>query len=67
MRILYPILFFADTLLLVLLTNIFLQNIDTGCKAWVLVLIFAGMAATILLMIYLLKNYINQPPKNRRE
>ena len=56
MRILYTILFFADTLLLVLLTYIFLQNIDTGCKAWVQVMIFAGMAATILLMIFLLKN-----------
>src|SRR6266705_1298712 len=66
MRILYTILFFVDTLLLVFLTYLFLQKIDTGGNAWILILIFAGIVASIFLLVLLLKSYIRQPPGRRR-
>ncbi|HVV06776.1 MAG TPA: hypothetical protein VHC96_21240 [Puia sp.] len=63
MRSLYTILFFADTILLICLSWIFLQKIDSGGKTWVLILIFSGIVASIFLLIFLLINYVKQPPR----
>jgi hypothetical protein len=67
MKIIYTILFFADTLLLVFLSYLFMQKIDTGGNEAVLVLIFVGIVASILLLGFLLRSYIKQPPDQRRE
>jgi len=67
MRNLYTILFFADTILLVCLSYLFLQDIDNGSKAWVLILTFSGIAASIIVMVFLLSRYIKHPPGRRHE
>ena len=60
MRTLYTILFFADTLLLLSLSYLFLRKLDSGSSAGVLVLIFSGMIASIFMLILLLRNYIKR-------
>ncbi|HMI63985.1 MAG TPA: hypothetical protein VK518_23875 [Puia sp.] len=60
MRTLYTILFFADTLLLICLSYLFLRELDDGGAIGALVLIFPGMIASIFLLVVLLKSYVNQ-------
>ncbi|HTI07239.1 MAG TPA: hypothetical protein VL832_01750 [Puia sp.] len=60
MRILYTILFFADTLLLLSLSYLFLHKLDSGGSAGGLTLIFAGIIASIFLLILLLRSYIKR-------
>lgn len=67
MRILYTILFFADTILLVFLTYIFLQRFDLGGNLWAAVLILAGIVICIFLLVLLLRSYIKQPPGRWRD
>ena len=62
MRTLYMILFFADTLLLICLSYLFLRELDDGAAIGALVLTFPGMIASIFLLVVLLKSYIRQPP-----
>jgi hypothetical protein len=61
MRILYTILFFADTILFVFLTYIFLQRFESGSNLSMMVLIMSGITASVLLLSLLLKRYIKQP------
>jgi hypothetical protein len=63
MKILYTILFFADTILLVFLAYIFLQRFDTGGSLWQVMLIMAGIVGCIILLVLLLRSYIRRPPK----
>jgi hypothetical protein len=65
MRILYTILFFTDTILLICLSYLFLQLADNGGKLGALILIFSGMLVSICLLILLLRIYIKQPPGKR--
>ncbi|HEY8733149.1 MAG TPA: hypothetical protein VIL90_01205 [Puia sp.] len=58
------IVFFTATALLICLTYLFLHLIDSGGKTAYLVLDVAGMVASIVLLIFLLMFYINQPPDN---
>jgi hypothetical protein len=58
LRTLYTILFFADTVLLACLSFLSLHKLDQGGPAKILTLIFAGIIASILLLVYLLKKYI---------
>jgi hypothetical protein len=58
MKILFAILFFADTLLFVFLTYLFMEAIDNGSGARILVLIFSSIITSIFLLAFLLKNYI---------
>jgi hypothetical protein len=67
MKTIYTILFFADTLLLVCLTYLFLHKLDHCGPAGALVLIFLGIVASIFLLVVILKTYLNQPSgKGRR-
>jgi hypothetical protein len=61
MKTLYTILFFADTLLLVCLSYLFLHKLDHRSPAGALVLIFLGIVASISLLVVLLKTYLKQP------
>ncbi|MES1159810.1 MAG: hypothetical protein ABUM51_03570 [Bacteroidota bacterium] len=60
MRILYTILFFADTLLFLSLSYLFLHKLDTGGSVGTMALIFAGIIASIALLILLLRNYFRR-------
>ncbi len=62
MRILYGILFFIGTVLLVYLSYLFLLKTDKGGKTWVLLLILSGIATIIFLLIFFLRYYIKRPP-----
>jgi hypothetical protein len=67
MKKLYTILFYANTLLLVCLTYLFLHTLDQRRPAGELVLIFLGIVASIFLLVVLLKTYLKQPSgKDRR-
>jgi hypothetical protein len=67
MKFIYTILFFVDTVLLVGLFFLFLEDIDNGSKGLTLILILSGIAASILTMIFLLRSYIKQPPGSDHE
>jgi hypothetical protein len=58
MKILFTILFFADTLLFAFLTYLFMKEIDNGSKEQFLVLIFSSIVASIFLLAFLLRKYI---------
>ncbi len=64
MKKLYTILFFTDIIIFCSLVYLFLQNIDRGADLWLLVLILAGSVFSIIMLIYLLIKYINQPSDN---
>ncbi|MEP7257452.1 MAG: hypothetical protein ABI687_03670 [Flavitalea sp.] len=66
MKILYTILFFADTLALILLSFLFLKLLDTGIEKSVLVLVISAIVFCIILLVYFLLRYIKQPPSNSR-
>ncbi|HEX9514187.1 MAG TPA: hypothetical protein VF939_27030 [Puia sp.] len=58
MKTLYTILFFADSLLLMCLSYLFLHKLDNNSPAGVLVLIFSGIVTSIFLLVLLLRRYI---------
>jgi len=60
MKILYTILFFVDVMSLMCLSFLFLQTLDNGGSAESLVLIFLGIAASILVLVLLLRKYLNR-------
>jgi len=66
MRTIYTILFFADTIALIKLSYLFLSNIDTGSHFIFLLVLLAGMAFSIALLIYFLSAYINLLPAHRQ-
>ena len=58
MKILFTILFFADSLLFAFLTYLFMKEIDNGSEAQILILTFSGIVASIFLLAFLLRKYI---------
>ena len=66
MKTLYTILFFADTAALIKLSGLFLSTIDTGRHLLFLLVLLAGMALSIALLIYLLSAYIKLPATPRQ-
>lgn len=60
MKTIYTILFFAVTILFVVLTYTFLQRFESGSDLSMMMLITAGMTACVLLLVLLLKSYIKQ-------
>ncbi len=61
MKIVYTILFFIDTLLLIALAFLFLKLSDAGMSAATLVSVIAGIIVSILLLVYFLYRYIKLP------
>jgi DMSO/TMAO reductase YedYZ heme-binding membrane subunit len=61
MKLIYTILFFADTLVLVFLAYTILKFIDTGTSPVHFVLTCASFILCILLLVYFLLHYIKQP------
>jgi hypothetical protein len=61
MKIIYTILFFADTLFLIVLANLFLKLIDTGMSGLTFALMLFAIVASIVLLAYFLLHYIKLP------
>jgi hypothetical protein len=67
MKIIYTILFFADTLALILLTFLLLKMIDNGSNSWTFALIITGEILSIIALILFLLWYLKIPPyKSKR-
>ena len=58
MKIIYIILFFLDTAVLMALAFVFFHLMDTGKYGWSITFIGSGILLSILLLIYLLVNYL---------
>ena len=67
MKFIYTILFFIDTLILVVSSYFFLQKIDNGHDVWGLAILLAGMLASIAVLIILLLHYMKQPSPGRKQ
>ena len=61
MKIVYTILFFTDTFLLVILSFLFLKLSDKGMSGLPLALVITGIIFSILLLVYFLFRYIKLP------
>jgi hypothetical protein len=66
MRTRYTILFFADTLLLIGLSYLFLHKLDHKASPGALALIFCGIVASIFFLVRLLIGYLKQPSDHDR-
>ncbi len=64
MKIIYTILFFTDTLLLVVFSYLFLKYFDNGTPIPTLVLLSIGIMIGIILLIYFVYNYLKIPQNN---
>ena len=64
MKYLFTILFFADTLLLILLTFLFLRLLDKGITTVAMILILTAIVLCILLLAYFLSHYMKIPPSD---
>ena len=64
MKTLFVILFLIDTGLLVCLSYLFLQMLDMNSNPWLIILDFLGMMTSIIVLAFLLGNYIKQPLDN---
>lgn len=58
MKIVYIILFFLDTAVLMGLAFVFFKLMDSGKYGWSITFIGSGILLSILLLIYLLINYL---------
>jgi hypothetical protein len=61
MKALFTILFFIATGSLICLSYLFLQMLDMGSNPRLVILDFTGIFASIILLGFLLRNYIKQP------
>jgi heme/copper-type cytochrome/quinol oxidase subunit 4 len=63
MKMLFTILFFADTILLVTLTYRFLKMMDSGEHGWQLLALLTAIAGSIGLLAFFLYRYTKLPPR----
>lgn len=66
MKTLLTILFFADTLVLIVLSFFLLKMLDAGVGAGRLTFLLVVYAGCIFLLGYLLFRYMNLPPDKKR-
>jgi hypothetical protein len=67
MKIIYTILFFVNTLLLLLLTYITVQFLDEGVDFFKVALMAIAIVICIFILAYLLLQYIKIPASGRKE
>jgi hypothetical protein len=60
MKALYTILFFLDTLLLVLLSYKLFRLIDNDTGNRAILLVLSGMAVSILFLLFFMLRYLNE-------
>lgn len=63
-KIIYATLFFSDMILLLFLSFLVIKFIDKGAGWFTIIMLIAGITASIVILGLLLKNYINLPPDN---
>jgi ammonia channel protein AmtB len=66
MKILYTILFFLDTTLLVFLAYWFLRTLDAGTTPLSLIAMASAIIACIGFLVYLFVGYLKLPPKENK-
>jgi predicted neutral ceramidase superfamily lipid hydrolase len=64
MKIMYTILFFTDTMLLILLSFLFLHSLDNGTAHGTLALLLTGIVLCISFLVFFLHRYTRIPPTN---
>jgi hypothetical protein len=64
MKIIYTFLFFANTLVLLLLAFLLLRMIDNGITATRLIFMLSCILLSIALFIFLLSHYLKNPSSN---
>lgn len=62
MKFVYTILFFTDTLALVLLSYLLFKLLDQGGSRSSILLLAAALIVSILLLIYFFNRYLKLPP-----
>ena len=67
MKIIYAILFFTDTIVLLLLGFLLFKFIDTNTNLTSIILLISGIIISIALLVCLLINYLNIPPSDRHD
>ena len=65
MKTLLTILFFVDTLVLIILSYLLLKVLDMGGHGAVLTFLLLAYASCIFLLGYLLVRYMNLPPDKK--
>jgi hypothetical protein len=66
MKVLYTILFFADTLVLIVVAWLFLRLSDGGMSVELCMLLSIALLACILILILVLIHYLKLPSKSPR-
>lgn len=64
MKLLYTILFFADVLVMIILSFVFFDMVDNNAPAANIVLMVLGLAITIFALIFFFRKYLKA---SRRE
>jgi len=67
MKIIYTILFFADTLLLIVLSYTFFELMDSRIDGIVLALMVIAIVICIFMLIHFLNKYVKIPSSEERE
>jgi hypothetical protein len=63
MKMILTILFFADTMLLAVLTYWLLKIIDSGEHGWPVIALVSAIAGSILLLIFFFYRYLKLPAR----
>jgi uncharacterized membrane protein len=67
MKIIYTILFFANTVLLMFLAFLLLRMIDNGIKAGELFIMLLSISVSICFLIFFLRRYLKFPNSGRHK
>ena len=62
MKIIYTILFFVDTLILIVLAFLFLKLKDVGMNGATFIMILVAIIFSIALLVYFILHYLKLPP-----
>jgi hypothetical protein len=65
MKVLYTILFFLDTLALVLFTYFFLKVVDKGFDEISMLALLCGIVACIILLVFIMLHFVKPPAPKR--
>jgi hypothetical protein len=66
MKLLYTILFFLDTLALVLFSYYFLKMLDRGFDELSVLSLLFGIVACIILLVFIMLQFVKPPGSGRR-
>jgi len=67
MKRLYTILFFTDIFMLIIISYLFLKEIDNHKGVWILLLTGLGILFCIILLLRLLQRYTKLPQAHHQE